>query len=270
METLVCCIARNENNYIREWVEHYLNLGVSKVVIWDNGRGSEESPRDLLKDLTEDGTVNVLDARDAENCQKEAYQQCYNFYSKAYNWLMFFDVDEFLELEHFDKINDFLGQKCFDKVNLIRVGWKHFTDSGLVKVENSNYSRTRFTETVPEDKGVNDGAKSIIRGGIGFKFYMGPAGEHGIRSTCDHDGIVANALGEECENHNWDGLGKFWKGAWLCHYPNKTVEEYCTVKLKRLWPTHILPRTNPYQDFFNHNKWTVEKDKLFKYYINGN
>ena len=37
----VCAIARNENRYAVEWVEHYKKIGVSKIFIYDNYFGSE-------------------------------------------------------------------------------------------------------------------------------------------------------------------------------------------------------------------------------------
>ena len=36
MKTALCAIAKNENLYIREWVEHYKNIGVSKIFLYDN------------------------------------------------------------------------------------------------------------------------------------------------------------------------------------------------------------------------------------------
>lgn len=36
MEVVVCAMAKNEHRYINEWVEHYINLGVDKIYIYDN------------------------------------------------------------------------------------------------------------------------------------------------------------------------------------------------------------------------------------------
>ena len=36
MEVVVCAMAKNEHKYINEWVEHYINLGVDKIYIYDN------------------------------------------------------------------------------------------------------------------------------------------------------------------------------------------------------------------------------------------
>lgn len=36
MKVCVCCIAKMENLYIKEYVEYYYNLGVDKIVLYDN------------------------------------------------------------------------------------------------------------------------------------------------------------------------------------------------------------------------------------------
>ena len=36
MKTALCAIAKNENLYIREWVEYYMKLGFSNIILYDN------------------------------------------------------------------------------------------------------------------------------------------------------------------------------------------------------------------------------------------
>ena len=36
MKVLLCAIVKNENKYINEWLEHYKQLGFSKVILYDN------------------------------------------------------------------------------------------------------------------------------------------------------------------------------------------------------------------------------------------
>lgn len=33
-KSILCCIAKNEDNYINEWVEYHLKLGFDRVVIY--------------------------------------------------------------------------------------------------------------------------------------------------------------------------------------------------------------------------------------------
>ena len=36
MDTVICCIAKKETNYIEEWIRYHLKLGFSKIYIFDN------------------------------------------------------------------------------------------------------------------------------------------------------------------------------------------------------------------------------------------
>ena len=42
IKVAVCCIGRQENRYINEFISHYLNLGVDKIFIYDNNGYDEE------------------------------------------------------------------------------------------------------------------------------------------------------------------------------------------------------------------------------------
>jgi hypothetical protein len=66
--------------------------------------------------------------------------------------MCFFDVDEFLMLdEKFNNdIKKFLRKKIFNTFDGIRVCWKNYDDSNLVKVENDDYNcLTRFKNARP-------------------------------------------------------------------------------------------------------------------------
>ena len=36
MSTAICAIAKNENLYLKEWVEYHKNIGINKIFIYDN------------------------------------------------------------------------------------------------------------------------------------------------------------------------------------------------------------------------------------------
>ena len=69
----VCAIARLENNYIREWVEHYKNLGFINVILYDNNFNEEDDFRDVIGDYIDSGYVIYNDARNKVNYQNLAY-----------------------------------------------------------------------------------------------------------------------------------------------------------------------------------------------------
>lgn len=50
MKVALCCIARLENKYIKEWVDYYLNLSIDTIFIYDNNFNHEETFDDVLKE----------------------------------------------------------------------------------------------------------------------------------------------------------------------------------------------------------------------------
>ena len=98
MKTSLVAIGRRENQYAREWVGHHLALGFDHIYIYDNNHEGEEHFEYVLGDYVTEGLVTVIDYRDKERAQRSAYNDAYQRLSKEYDWLAFFDFDEFLVL----------------------------------------------------------------------------------------------------------------------------------------------------------------------------
>ena len=94
----LCSIGRLENQYAVEFVEWYKKLGFDKIFIYDNNHGDEEHFEDVLQQYINDGLVEITDFRDKEAAQLLAYNDCYEKHGKEYDWIAFFDFDEFLTL----------------------------------------------------------------------------------------------------------------------------------------------------------------------------
>jgi len=62
----ICAIVKNENLYLRDWVEYHKNLGISKIFIYDNNDFWGEHPEDVLQDYIEENFVEVTDIRGIE------------------------------------------------------------------------------------------------------------------------------------------------------------------------------------------------------------
>ena len=41
----ICCIAKNENYYINDWVKYHLDLGFDHIYIYDNNDGDDNIGR---------------------------------------------------------------------------------------------------------------------------------------------------------------------------------------------------------------------------------
>ena len=126
------CIAKNEDNYIQEWVSYNKKLGFDDIFIYQNNwRCSIDEPNVIKIEF--DGYAK----------QVEAYNHFIQNYKHVYEWAAFFDVDEFLVLKKHGNVKDFIED--YPNKNAIAINWVFFGDSGHEKV-NGNYNvLERFT-----------------------------------------------------------------------------------------------------------------------------
>ena len=116
----ICTIGKRENLYVREYVDYYKSMGINKIFIYDNNDLNDERFDIKLKDYIEKGFVEIVDFRGAIAPQVKAMEDCRRNNYKKFNWLIFFDLDEFLFLRNFSNINDFLSQKIFERCQRIQ------------------------------------------------------------------------------------------------------------------------------------------------------
>lgn len=77
--------------------------------------------------------------------QNKCYNDFIENYNKDYNFIAFFDIDEFLYIKNGKDINSFLND--YDDVSSLFINWRLFGDNGLSSVTNGNYSvLNRFTK----------------------------------------------------------------------------------------------------------------------------
>ena len=108
MKTALCAIGKNENDYILEFVEWYYNLGFTKLFLYDNNDVDGERFEDVIGDYISNGFVEIIDYRGKKVCQLEAYNECYKAHNSEYDWMAFFDCDEFLVLRDSSNISDLI------------------------------------------------------------------------------------------------------------------------------------------------------------------
>ncbi len=257
----VCCIARGELKYIREFVEHYLSLGFTKVIIYDNNFGDEERYDNVLKDYIDQDCVEIVDFRDRVQAQNAAYNDCYAKRKNEFDWILFADADEFLILNKHHTIDEFLQDK--KDYECVLVNWQTMTDNNLIYYENKPLME-RFTEQIPFDKCVqyaktpeNAHVKSLIKGGLPFIcFYSNP---HCVVNPIK----CCNADGKSCNLSPFQNIT--WETAYLRHFTTKSAEEYCE-KLRRGVPdrSYDMFLKTYIGRFWRYNEKTDGKVKVFE------
>lgn len=262
MKVLLCSIGRQENKYIREFVEYYKVLGVTNICLFDNNYDGEENFSDVISDYINEGFVIVKDYRNKPNCQIEAYNECYTTYGSEYDWIMFFDVDEFMFVNCNKTVGEYLSRPEFNEFDMIHINWLMFGDGGAVKSDGRGLLE-RIKEHLPLDQKTTYDfpdtfhCKSIIRGGIKDFKWSGTSHTPMMELKC------CNSFGIPC-----DGKSLFipydFRNSGLRHFSTKTAEEYA-FKIKRGFPDgNPSTKEKLVKIFFGRNEVTDEKVKVFK------
>jgi tetratricopeptide (TPR) repeat protein len=89
----LCLICKDENDYLPEWLDYHILMGVDRFYIYDNE--SRVSLRTSLSDYIERGWVVVVDIP-GKAMQLYAYDHCLQIFGAQTFWLGFIDTDEFL------------------------------------------------------------------------------------------------------------------------------------------------------------------------------
>ena len=180
---------------------------------------------------------------------------CYRKNNMNYNWLIFYEIDEFIYLKDFRDIKHFLNDTRFNGCQKVQLNWKFHSDNNLLHYDNRSL-KERFPEIIPQLKGKKTfgpiGIKTIVRGNI-----------PGLRINCIHS---LNKKLKGC-----DGFGNHKKHFgivndisdlefyYIDHYYSKSTEEFIN-KLNKgdaLFRDNRLDRVRIY---FSQNN--ITKDKI--------
>lgn len=247
----IIAIAKNENLYLREWFDWHLGLGFDHIIIGLND--------DEFKPLITNPRVTYKNYSGIDKLQTLAYTEMYQEYRDQFDWLLFIDIDEFVMLDGFDTIQDFLSGFDCDEV---RISSKHFSDGDMLDTDGDYRVVDRFTQ--PYYTSADTFVKSFIntRVGLGERKVYG----HGIYSK---DLDARNALGDPCESTNQHTSRIVHQVCWLNHYPTKTIGEYIRQKMFRGGPNGNPKRYSDWERyFFRTNRRTREKIEYANKLIN--
>jgi len=253
LKVAICAVAKNENKYIKEWVDYHLHLGFDNIFIYDNNDSNSEK----ISDIINNDKVIIYDWFNIQSIQSKAYTDCFNNQKNNFDWILYIDIDEFVVLEKYNNIKQFLSNEYFNNTYIIRLNWMHFDDNDELDIINDNYNVfNRFHNRIKYFK--DSYGKSFIRTNLQIKKTISA---HGY---CNKEDLIpaVNAIGEQCLNENCVvSYEPLYKGAWINHYRTKTIGEYIRQKFFRGDASQANSnRYNNLEFFFETNKRTQEKE----------
>lgn len=262
LKTAICVIAKKEKKYIKEFVDHYINLGVTTIFLYDNNDIEEEEKYDnILNNNIKQ--IKIINFRGLVRPQYLAFNQCYNNNKNNYDWIAFFDVDEFLYLYNNRNINKFLSLPKFKKCSSLLINWKYYGDNNNVFYESKPLKKRFIKPFSFSNKNkifiyYYAAAKSIIRGGLNITWEHFP---HYLKNN-----IICRPNGEIIKNPLSPPK---YSLAYIKHYVTKSTEEFADKLLKgavnsnnTLNRSYWIDKINNYYFFFN--KKNEDKINLFE------
>ena len=267
--TLICCIGKNENRYVRNYVEWYKNLGVTHIRIYDNNDPDGEHFEDVIGDYVKSGFVDIVDVRGQKVIQLKCYTECYHELKHNYDWILFIDCgDEYLSFTRNMTIGQYLTMPQFINYDMIHVNLMTFGDCGKTEVTDEPLW-VRFPEPIPYDKCVaysfpeDMHVSSIVRGGLDDIKWEGGGFTH---TPSPNNLRCCNNVGFHVDSESPFAPVDFQLAAFR-HYTTKTAREYCD-KMRRGFPDQLWDgrrvRNLIETRFFRTNDVTEEKVKIFK------
>ena len=244
----VVAIAKNEEDYLDEWINHYLQLGFTRIYLYDNNDKTNDKQYNICKHYPE---VVYKDIRGYPNICSE-YIHCKYLQDYVYNvaytdndckYLLFVDIDEFLSTKQ--SLRDLIRFKKY-----IHIPWKIFTDNDLIYKDDRPVME-RFT-TPSNTLNENTLIKTLIQTGNNAKFMNA----HYVTTDLQ----CYSPSGKPCNGNVFNELLYMTEDTCINHYITKSAEEY----IHKISRGYFGPYKRELSYYFYVNKWSQEKEDYFK------
>jgi len=258
IKVCLCTVGKYENNYIIEFVEHYFKYNVDKIFLYDNNDINGERFEKILDKYIKINYVEIINNRGQKGIQRRIFTNCYKRNYNNYDWLIFYDLDEFINLKGFSNIKDFLKQKKFHECESIYLNWIIHTDNNLLYYDNRTLFK-RFPEKYTNKKFCR--GKTILKGHLERQINF-----HSTH-TPNSKIVRCNGFGKKMEaSYGIDCKIPDFKFYFIDHFFSKSTEEFI-YKIKKgdcIFGDSINNMRSRINFYFRINKKTLEKINLIK------
>jgi hypothetical protein len=132
-------MVHNEDNYIRQWIQFHLNIGVTRFIIYDNSKINDyksyksieksSNLKKVLSDFIEKGIVVLIEwpypkRLKISGISGQTTQQNHSIYAfRNSKYIGLFDIDEYINMQNNTNITDFFDSLIKNnKINTNKIG----------------------------------------------------------------------------------------------------------------------------------------------------
>ncbi len=163
MKKAVCCIVKNEERDIAEWIAFHFCMGFDCIILYDNM--SNDKTFSIACEFQKKNNIEIIEWDNVNpTYQIDAYMDCIEKFGEVFDWILFIDSDEFYFEKHFHSVDNrlaFLGN-FGDDVSQICLNWATFGSSGYKNFPNG-LTIESFIYLSEPSQGINRHVKSFVR-----------------------------------------------------------------------------------------------------------
>lgn len=190
----LCLICKDENDYLSEWLDYHILMGVDRFYVYDNESGI--SLRETLRDYIARSWVKVIDIP-GQKVQLFAYDHCLQTFGANTFWMGFLDTDEFLVPKTGQDLKEFL--KSYEAYAGLAVSSLFFGSNGhTARPEIGQIAA--YTRRTHETFSYNELVKCIVQPGLVDLPYSPHDFTYKKNSWCVNEGFL-RVDNQEFPNH---------------------------------------------------------------------
>jgi len=159
----ICAIFQNEAQWLKEWIEYHLLVGVDSFLLYENN--SSDGWQAVLQPYIDKGVVEIVDWSSREGGfpkqQADAYNDGLQRLKQKSEWVAFIDTDEFICPIENDSVADFL--RAYEEFGGVVLNWRLYGTSGVNSLQGDDLLIEKLIKTVDESGREAEVIKSIVR-----------------------------------------------------------------------------------------------------------
>jgi hypothetical protein len=162
MKIAIVSVFKNESHILQEWIQHYINEGITTIFLTDNGSTDTYDIQSFID------SGHVVLRYDAKPHSQEEHLNYFVQELKKYDWVLINDLDEFVYARKgFLTIKDYL-KTVPDTIDTIGIPYKMFGSSGFIEQPDSVVQHFVYREFTSSESNVMKwtSRKCIVRGPV--------------------------------------------------------------------------------------------------------
>jgi hypothetical protein len=225
----VVLIVKDEYTEIVSWISWYLSLGVDTIFIYDDN--SDDDTYDIVKEISMFADIRLQtlnqDSRSHTHRQRECYIDVLQSNVDHFDWIGFFDADEYLRLSPGITLKEFLIRD--GSVGAVAVNWCNYGSGGHVLKPN-DHPYVSYSYHFPNSEAIGRHVKSFVRPrawtGVWYNVHYFDVGTLRYVDASGVDVIWSNTPGVTEHQPTWES-------AKIMHYQCRSMEHFVERMRKR-------------------------------------